>query len=185
MKTMFAALAFSLLLVGCSTQVDDYKETSPKFELDRYFDGKVIAWGMIQDYSDKVTRRFCVEMTGSWQDGEAGKTGVLDEFFYYDDGEQDRRIWKLNKSADGIYTGSAGDVNGEASGEAIGFAFNWKYNLEVSIDDSEYTFALDDWMYQLDEYRLMNKTAMKKFGVTVAEITIFFDKEQPLRSCKK
>ena len=53
MKTIFAAAAFSLLLVGCSTQVDDYQDTNPKFELDRYFDGEVIAWG-----SGKPKREF-------------------------------------------------------------------------------------------------------------------------------
>ena len=185
MKNFLCSIVASMLLLGCSTSVEDYQNTSPKFELDTFFDGEVVAWGMIQDYSDKVTRRFCVEMTGTWKDAANGKSGVLDEYFYYDDGETDRRVWKLEKNNQGIYTGTAGDVDGDASGEAIGFAFNWKYDLNLNLGDTEYTFAMDDWMYQLDEYRLMNKTAMKKFGITVADITIFFDKEKPLRSCNK
>jgi hypothetical protein len=39
-------------------------------------------------------------------------------------------------------------------------------------------------MYQIDEYRVFNRTKMKKFGVTVAEITLFFDKELPVKSCQ-
>ncbi len=176
-----------LASASCSTKVDDYEGTSPKFELDRYFDGDVIAWGMVQDYSDKVTRRFCVEMTVTWQTESDGvtKIGVLDEMFYYADGEVDQRIWTLTKSPNGIYSGTAGDVEGKAKGEAKGFGFQWQYNLNLTIDDTDYQFFLDDWMYQLDDYRMMNRTVMKKFGIAVAEITIFFDKEKPLRSCNK
>jgi hypothetical protein len=39
-------------------------------------------------------------------------------------------------------------------------------------------------MYQLDEYRVMNKTSMSKLGVEVASITLFFDKEPPVKNCE-
>lgn len=178
-------LATSVTLASCSTNVEEYEGTSPKFELDRYFDGDVVAWGMVQDYTDKVTRRFCVEMTGTWKSNDDNsKTGVLDEWFYYADGEKDQRIWTLTKSPKGIYSGTANDVEGQANGEAKGFGFQWQYTLNLTIDDTDYQFFLDDWMYQLDEFRMMNKTEMKKFGITVANITIFFDKQKPLRSCQ-
>lgn len=179
-------LSTSLLLSGCSTNVEDYEGTSPTFELDRYFNGDVVAWGMVQDYTDKVTRRFCVEMTGTWQKAPSGDlVGELDEMFYYADGEVDQRIWQLVKSPSGKYSGTASDVTGQAKGEAIGFGFQWQYTLNLDLDGTSYSFFLDDWMYQLDEYRMMNRTEMKKFGITVAEITIFFDKETPLRTCDK
>jgi hypothetical protein len=38
-------------------------------------------------------------------------------------------------------------------------------------------------MYQLDEHRVINKTSMRKFGVKVAEITLFFDKETQVKTC--
>lgn len=187
-KTMTATvLACSLALSGCSTSVDEYKDAGPNFELDQYFNGEVVAWGMVQDYSDKVVRRFCVEMTGTWQDkdDQGNINGVLDEMFYYADGEVDQRIWSLTKTPAGKYTGTAADVDGIASGSASGFGFQWQYTLNLALDGTDYQFFLDDWMYQLDDYRMMNRSYMKKFGVTVAEITIFFDKQQPLRSCEK
>ena len=43
---------------------------------------------------------------------------------------------------------------------------------------------MDDWMFQLDENKVMNKTSMSKFGVKVAEVTLFFDKETTNQSCQ-
>jgi len=39
-------------------------------------------------------------------------------------------------------------------------------------------------MYQIDEYRVFNRTKMKKLGVTLAEITLFFDKQTPGKTCR-
>jgi hypothetical protein len=35
----------------------------------------------------------------------------------------------------------------------------------------------------IDDNRMMNRSYMKKLGVTVAEISIFFDKTRPVRKC--
>ena len=48
------------------------------------------------------------------------------------------------------------------------------YRLPVEVSGREITFTLDDWMYLQPDGRLINRTAMKKFGVTLAEITIVF-----------
>ena len=172
-------LAFTLS--SCTAPLDDYQATSPKLDIQQYFSGKLIAWGMVQDYTSKVTRRFCVELEGEWQ----GDDGLLKEVFYFDDGEITYRDWQLKKLMQGQYLGSAADVVGEATGQQNGFAFQWQYDLLVPIDGDEIQLSLDDWMYQIDEYRVFNRTKMKKFGVTVAELTLFFDKQLPVKSCQK
>lgn len=53
----------SLLLMSCTT-VDDYADTTPAFELDKFFEGELTAHGIVQDRSGKVLRRFNVEMLG-------------------------------------------------------------------------------------------------------------------------
>jgi hypothetical protein len=177
---------FSLLLLmilslsSCTTQLEDYQETSPSFDIKTYFTGNLIAWGMVQDYTDNVTRRFCVELNGQWQ----GNEGELKEVFYFADGEVSYRNWQLTKLAQGKYQGSAEDVVGQAFGQQVGFAFQWQYKLLVPIDGDEIQFLLDDWMYQIDDYRVFNRTKMKKFGVMLAEITLFFDKQLPAKKCQ-
>lgn len=167
-------------LFSCSTSLDDYQNTSPEFALNEYFDSNVTAWGIVQDYSNKLTRRFCVDIVGTWQQN----SGQLHETFYYQDGEQQIRIWSLKLHKDGTVSGTADDVVGTATGAEKGHAFNWQYILQVPIDGSVYEFTVDDWMYKLDQNRVMNRSYMKKFGLTVAEISIFFDKTAPLRGCR-
>lgn len=179
-KALVLAIALPCL-VSCNASLEDYQTSQPQLSLETYFDGPVIAWGLVQDYQDKVTRRFCVEIDGSWKDNQ----GSLAETFYFNDGEVSTRNWQLTKQANNQYIGTAEDVIGQGYGQTSGYAMRWQYTLSLDIDDSNYHFALDDWIYQIDEYRLFNRAKMKKFGITVASLTLFFDKETPLRSCPK
>lgn len=169
----------SLLLMSCSASIEDYETQTYNFDVKEYFDGDIVAWGIVQDSNDKVTRRFCVEIIGTWDDNK----GVLSEKFYFKDGEISYRNWTLMKADDGTYTGTAGDVVGTGHAKHSGFAFQLEYNLLLQIDDNQYNVSMNDWMYQLDEYRVINKTAMSKFGVNVANITLFFDKQLPVKTC--
>lgn len=170
---------FAMLLSSCSADLADYQQDSQPFDIQTYFSGDVIAWGMVQDFSNKVNRRFCVEINGTWQ----GNKGVLAETFYFNDGEVSYRNWQFSKDSDGIYSGTAEDVIGSAIGKHKGFAFQMNYVLLLEVEEQTYQVSMDDWMYQIDEYRVINKTSISKFGVNVAQVTIFFDKQPPFQSC--
>ncbi len=45
MLKRLASLIVVLLLPGCSTSIDEYKGSTPNFDLFGYFDGTVMAWG--------------------------------------------------------------------------------------------------------------------------------------------
>lgn len=168
-----------LTATSCTTAIEDYDNSPKPFDIKNYFNGPVIAWGVVQNFSDKVTRRFCVEINGSWQ----GNEGVLAEKFYFNDGEISYRNWRLIKQEDGSYQGTAEDVDGVAIGVHKGIAFQFRYNLLLTVDGDTYNVSMDDWMYQLDDYRVINKTAMSKLGVNVANITLFFDKSIATQQC--
>lgn len=173
-RSCIAAISL-LTLSSCSSDIYDYKESNSPLNIKNYFTGNVQAWGMLQDYSQKVTRRFCVDIKGTW----INDTGTLAETFYFQDGEVSYRTWTLQKLDNNQYTGKADDVEGIAKGKEVGIAFHWKYDLQVPIDDNVYVFHLDDWMYKIDNKRLFNRTSMQKLGVEVAEITLFFEKLPP------
>jgi len=178
-STLFVALLATLFLSSCSVNLNEYAQEKNTFDIKEYFTGDIVARGILQDISNKVTRRFCVEIKGSWQDN----LGVLAEKFYFNDGEISYRNWQLTKKKDGSYTGTAEDVIGKAIGKHQGFAFQLQYNLLLKVKDSTYQVAMDDWMFQLDQYRVLNKTAISKFGVNVASVTLFFDKQSPTKTC--
>ncbi len=178
-KCFLFTIIFCSLISSCSTALDDYQAVENPFDIKSYFIGRVVAWGMLQDYANKVTRRFCVEIEGTWQ----GNNGVLAEKFYFNDGEISYRNWQLSKKMNGSYEGKAEDVIGIAVGNHQGFAFQFQYELSLAVEDETYQVSMDDWMYQLDEFRVMNKTSMSKLGVKVAEVTIFFDKQSQVKKC--
>ena len=173
---LFRCLSLAALLTalaGCaSVQVSDYAQEKPKFDLQQYFNGRVIAHGIVQDRSGKVIRRMTVDMKGTW----VGDTGTLDEDFTYADGKKERRVWTIKKQGD-RYIGSAADVVGEAIGSASGNALNWKYVLALAVDDKVYNVDFDDWMWQIDEKVMINRAVFSKFGFKLGEVLISFTKQ--------
>ena len=183
-KKSFRRLALSLalvvgtsLLAGCAgPQIADYAAEQPVLDLRQYFSGTVDAYGVFTDRSGKVVKRFTVVMTCSWSGPPGRETGVLDEAFEYSDGTRDRRVWTLQRSPDGRYTGTAADVAGQAQGEEKGNAFRWGYTLKLPVDGRVIEVQFDDWMYLMNERVLLNKAKMSKFGFGLGEVTLSFVK---------
>lgn len=163
----------AILLSSCAGITPDvYRSETPALDLAHYFNGTVDAWGMFQDRSGKVVKRFTVVMRGTWN----GDTGVLDEDFLYSDGTKEKRIWTIRKHPDGRYTGTAADVAGEAQGIAGGNALRWQYALKLPVDGKVIEVDFDDWMYLIDDKVLLNRARMSKFGFTLGEVTLSFTK---------
>jgi len=166
------SICLGLFLVGCSATISDYKSTTPEFDMKTFFDGKLDAYGMVQNRNGEVIRRFRADLIGSWE----GNKGLLEEDFFYDDGETQRRVWNLVKHGNNQYSGVASDSVGEATGESQGFAFNWRYTLAIEVDGTTWDIDLNDWIYQLDDSRLINQTEMTKWGFNVGQITLIIEK---------
>lgn len=176
-KTVVLAL-LALGLMSCSSaSIDDYANTTPKLDLAEFFDGKLTAAGIVQDFSGKVTRKFTVTMEAHWSDTPQGKQGVINEWFVYDDGEKQTRVWTITDQGNGSYLGTANDILGIAQGESKGSALRWRYDMLLAVDDSEYEVHFDDWMFLVDQNTIINKSDIIKFGITVAEVTLVISKQ--------
>ena len=171
-KRRLFLIAALTLLMSCTNSIDEYQQTAPTFQLDEFFDGQLMAYAIVLDRHGNLQRRFVADISAHWQDD----VGIVDEWFTYDDGETMTRQWRLVKRGDGTYYGTAGDVVGKAEGEERGAVFYWKYPLLLTIDGSQYEVILDDWMFLIDEKRLINKTNISKFGFKVGEVIIFIEK---------
>lgn len=173
MKTLLLAVTFMLLSACSSQKLDDYQDMKPQADLKEYFTGPIKAWGLIQDFSGKVVSRFDVTMHGSWQ----GDVGTLKEDFTYYDGTKQQRTWTITRKADGTYEGRAGDIIGTAEGETKGNAVRWKYEMDIPVDGKPFRVTFDDWMWRLNDGVMINRSYLKKFGFTVAELTLFMKKD--------
>jgi hypothetical protein len=165
-------LMIGLLTSGCSTTVEDYQGESPQLDMASYFNGPLEAWGMFQNRSGKVVKRFYVKMHGKWENNQ----GVLDEHFTYADGTTQRRIWTLTKLDQNRYSGTADDVVGQAQGVAYGNVLFWTYTMALEVDGKTYNVEFDDWMYMIDQNTVINRSAMKKLGFTLGEVTLVFQR---------
>jgi hypothetical protein len=158
---------------GCAgPSLQTYRDSRPALDLRGYFDGKITAHGMFVDRSGQTLRRFTVSMTGTWR----GEDGVLDEDFVYDDGEKQKRIWRLKHLGQGRYEGRADDVIGVALGETSGAAFRWNYVLRLPYRGSTIDVDFDDWMFMIDERVMLNRATMSKFGIRLGEVQLAFTK---------
>jgi hypothetical protein len=170
-KILVALLA--VLVAGCAgVKVEDYAAEKPVLDLANYFNGTLDAHGMFQDRSGNVVKRFHVVVDASWQ----GNVGTLDERFTYADGTTQRRVWTITKVDAHHYRGTAEDVVGEAKGVAYGNALRWRYVLALPVDGKTYHVDFDDWMFLIDDKVMLNRSAMRKFGIGLGEVTLSFYK---------
>ena len=165
------AISAPLLLSACASPTPaDYASQSPVLDLRQYFDGQLLAHGIVTDRSGQVTQRFTVDIKATW----VGDVGTLDEQFTYSDGRRDKRIWTLTRGANGNYTGRAADVLGEAAGQAAGNALNWRYTLLQPVDGRTWELQFDDWMFLVDERVMINRAVFSKFGIRLGEVLLSF-----------
>ena len=170
----FFALALVCVLSGCvgKPALDDPKLSDSEFNLEEFFDGRVVAQGQFQDVFGTVRRRFDVTIDGSWD----GQTLRLVEDFIYVDMTTEQRIWTLQKTGPQTWQGTAPGVIGVATGEERGDTFNWRYKIDLPVPDGTLQVTFDDWMWQLSDTRVLNRAYMKRFGVDIGEVIITFEK---------
>ena len=164
------------LITNCSQnstmKPEDFENKEPRLVIENYLSGNIKAWGILQNRSGKVIRQFSANLNGKWD----GEQLILDEKFIWSDGEIQTRQWKINKIDEHNYLGTADDVVGKAKGYSYGPAFKFEYVLLVPVKGKEMKITFDDWIFKQDDKVAINRATMTKFGIKVAELTVFFQK---------
>jgi hypothetical protein len=171
-----AAAALALLLLGaCAGRPDlaDHAGAGPEMVLEEYFDGELTAHGVFQDRFGTVRRKFVVAIDGEWD----GETLTLDERFVYEDGTTERRVWRLRKTGETTWAGTAEGVVGEATGEVRGDAFTWSYTIDLATPDGPLRVSIEDWIWRIDEGVALNRAYVERFGIEIGELIIAFRRE--------
>jgi Protein of unknown function (DUF3833) len=170
----FLGLVAGVLLLavsGCrSMKIEDFKGAEPKLALEEYFVGETRAWGMFEDLFGNLRRQFVVDITGTFD----GKTLTLDERFVYNDGERQRRVWRIVRTGPETYEGRADDIIGVAQGRLSGNALTWSYQMDLPIGGRPWRVSFDDWMFLQPGGAMLNKADISKLGVRLGTVSIFF-----------
>ena len=173
------ALAATLALAACTGKpsLDDPALSDRVLELEEFFQRVTVAKGQFQDVFGTVRRRFDVTIDGTWD----GQILTLTEDFLYEDGATERRVWTLTKTGPDTWEGTAPGVIGPATGVENGDAFNWQYTIDLPIPSADGTtetlrVSFDDWMWLMSDDRLLNRAYVKRFGLDIGEVIIWFEK---------
>jgi hypothetical protein len=162
------------LVVGRKTEeLKSFETNLPVLDLYEYFSGSTQAWGLFEDRFGRVRRQFHVEIEGEVTKGVL----VLVENFLYDDGERDQRVWRISRDGSGDYVGRAADVVGDARGSAAGNMLNWRYDMDLRMGARTLRVSFNDWMYLQTEDVLINRAKVRKFGLEVGSVSLFFRKQ--------
>ena len=169
-------LIFSLLftfLVGCSnSNMENVVSKNLSFELLDYFDGETTAWGLVVDRFGKLQRTFKVKLTGK----RDKKQLLLKEYFTYNDGEREYREWVITKTETGSYEGTSKDTIGVAKGKQDGNTMRMVYDTRISVGETDIRVSFDDRFVKADKKVVINRAEILKWGIKIADVTIFFSK---------
>jgi Protein of unknown function (DUF3833) len=173
------ALMFVLVLAACTGKpsFNDASLSTRNLELERFFDGNLVAYGQFQDVFGAVRRQFTVKINGDWD----GQRLLLVEDFVYEDKSTEQRVWTLVKTGDETWRGTAPGVIGEAVGVEQGDRFNWRYTIDLPVPAAggpaeTVRVTFDDWIWLQSETRAFNRAYMQRYGVDVGDVSIWFEK---------
>lgn len=173
MRLALSLIAF-LAVAACAGKpsLDDPTLSDRQLNLEEFFEGDLVAYGQFQDVFGTVRRRFEVDIVGTWD----GETLTLVEDFVYEDQTTERRVWTLRKTGEDSWVGTAPGVIGQASGQEQGDTFNWQYTIDLPVPSGTIRARFDDWMWLLDDRRLLNRAYMYRGGVYIGDVIISFEK---------
>lgn len=170
----YLMLLTAVVLSGCSRlDIAEFAAGTPPLALEEYFAGNTKAYGLFQDRSGQVKRSFVVDIDGHWD----GTTLTLNEAFVYNDGEHEKRVWTIHKTADGGWEGRADGVVGIAIGRGAGNTFNWRYEFDLKTEQSVIRLRFNDWLFLQPDGVMINRAYVSKFGITVGEVILTFVKQ--------
>lgn len=168
----FLCLAL-VLLAGCADPlpVTAFAATEPALDPVRFFTGAVRSWGVLEDRAGQPTQIVTTECQG---EAERPERLHMVQHLHVGTDKESVRDWRMQRIGPGRYQATANDMVGTATGEASGRAFHWQWVLATEPGNPIKRVTLDQWWYLLDDGSMLNRTTIRKLGVTLAEVTEHF-----------
>lgn len=178
METVFLVIlgAASMLILGylknryfgfvAQTPADYDTAQGDLFDLRTHLAGPITCEGVIYGPTGRVTSRFVGDFEAKWN----GNTGVMQERFVYDTGEEQLREWNLTVGNDGNIRATAPDVVGEGRGQQSGPTVQLQYKIKLPDAQGGHVLDTTDWMYLAPNGTIVNRSQFRKYGIKVAEL---------------
>lgn len=169
------ALIGALALTACATRPPIPKSTAAPFDLVRDLGGQTVARGAFTTVFG-AKRGFTATLDGRME----GQTFVLAETFAFDDGERDKKTWRLTQRSDGRWSGTREDVVGEAIGYMDGAAFRLEYLIDLPRKNGKTTrVRFRDVLVRTASGDVLNKAIVAYRGVPIGQVTLDITRTPP------
>lgn len=171
------SLGAVLGLSGCAdltTSDSSLVQKEPLLDPTAFFSGRTASEGVMVNKLTGSKRRVTTETRSQWE----GKTLRLEQDLAFSDGTKQHRSWRIRKTDPHHYEATANDIVGTARGESSGNAFHWSFTLALSPGNPLENVQMTQSMFlQSDDRSLINHTSVRKFGITVAQVTETFRRQ--------
>lgn len=155
-----------------------------KLTLEEFFPGNVTARGTFVNSFTGYERGLTVAIKSTFD----GKVLTLVEDFVYDDGEIDKKTWRLTKTADRTYSGTREDVIGEARAFPDGDNMRLEYVVVLKTEAyGDLHVRFRDVMALEADGTLVNRAVVSKWGIRLGrvELRMTRDDAKPLSSAQQ
>ena len=169
MRRLKVLLMASVFLSGCAS-MPEFAAPVPakKLVLEEALKGRTLGDGVFVNTFTGGETKFSVVIDGAWD----GKVLTLVEDFTYSDGTQDRKTWRLTKTADGLYAGSREDVIDTADVRQDGNGVRLDYYVTLATGLGDIDVRFQDLLYLNPDGSIANKAVVSKFGLRVGRVDI-------------
>lgn len=173
-RPAIVAVSCAAALSACATRPPVPDTVAEAFVLEEDLLGATTGVGQFTTITG-ADRGFTAALNGTWD----GTTLTLVEDFVFDDGETDRKTWRLTKVADGEYVGTREDVVGEARGFVDGDAFRLEYLVDLPLDDGgSRRVRFKDVLVTQADGSVLNKANVSWRGVRVGRVELVITRDE-------
>lgn len=142
------------------------------FDLLSWFEGESLAEGVFEDRKGRVKRRFHVEMIGR----PTPEGLILEERFFFDDGERQERTWHLTRGDGLTFSGTCHDAVSRAAGHFAPGAAYLTSELRLAVGSRRIAMRFDDVFYDAGKGMMLNRSTVSKWGIRLGQVLILFRK---------
>lgn len=145
---------------------------SGALRIEQFLLGPAYGEGVFQDFTGRIRRRFAIQFRGAMEN----EVLVLSEDFVFDDGETDRRVWRIAPASADAYSATADDMIGEAHGGVRDGVLRWSYLFSLKLGARRLRVRFHDAFFLVAEDALLNVARVTKFGLEIGRTTILIRK---------
>lgn len=142
------------------------------FVIERDLAGLNTARGQFRSITG-TRRSFTAQLNGAWD----GRVLTLVEDFVFDDGERDRKTWRLERIENGEWRGTREDVVGYARGYQDGQVFRLEYDVVLASDSGAgRKVRFRDVLGLQREGLVLNTATIGWFGLRVGSVSLTIER---------